>query len=111
MSAMLDVEPKKRPTALELCKHPWFQSMDSLPDTKLSNIQDYNLVRVSGLFSSSVLTTFEFHYFLQHNLDATFNAINTNPNKSLKLGPIGESNLFKRRNERTAHQQQAEKVK
>ncbi|CAF3402602.1 unnamed protein product [Rotaria sp. Silwood1] len=89
VSAMLDVDPKKRPTALELCKHPWFANMDSLPNTKLSNIQDYNLVR--------------------HNLDATFNAINTNPNKNLKLGPIGESNLFKRRNERTAHQQQTEK--
>ncbi len=47
----------------------------------------------------------------QHNLDATFNAINANPNKSLTLGPIGDSNLFKRRNERAAHQQQTEKVK
>ncbi len=46
VSAMLDVDPKKRPTALELCKHPWFADMDSLPNTKLSNIQDYNLVRV-----------------------------------------------------------------
>jgi len=44
---MLDVDPKKRPTALELCKHPWFANMDSLPNTKLSNIQDYNLIRVS----------------------------------------------------------------
>jgi serine/threonine protein kinase len=43
---MLDVDPKKRPTALELCKHPWFTNMDSLPNSKLSNIQDYNLVRV-----------------------------------------------------------------
>ncbi len=47
VSAMLDVDPKKRPTALELCKHPWFAKMDSLPNAKLSNIQDYNLVRVS----------------------------------------------------------------
>jgi len=47
VSAMLDVDPKKRPTALELCKHPWFANMDSLPNAKLSNIQDYNLVRVS----------------------------------------------------------------
>ncbi|UJR28186.1 hypothetical protein I4U23_009439 [Adineta vaga] len=91
VSAMLDVDPKKRPTALELCKHPWFSNMDSLPNTKLSNIQDHNLVR--------------------HNLDATFNAINANPSKSLTLGPIGDSNLFKRRNERTNHQQQTEKVK
>jgi len=44
---MLDVDPKKRPTALELCKHPWFANTDSLPNTKLSNIQDYNLIRVS----------------------------------------------------------------
>lgn len=44
---MLDVDPKKRPTASELCKHPWFANMDSLPNTKLSNIQDHNLVRVS----------------------------------------------------------------
>jgi serine/threonine protein kinase len=43
---MLDVDPKKRPTALELCKHPWFTNIDSLPNTKLSNIQDHNLVRV-----------------------------------------------------------------
>ncbi len=49
VSAMLDVDPKKRPTALELCKHPWFANMDSLPNTKLSNIQDYNLVRVSEI--------------------------------------------------------------
>ncbi|CAF0886703.1 unnamed protein product [Rotaria sordida] len=76
VSAMLDIDPKKRPTASELCKHPWFSNIDSLPNAKLSNIQDHNLVR--------------------HNLDATFNAINTNPNKNLKLGPIGDSNLFKR---------------
>jgi serine/threonine protein kinase len=43
---MLDVDPKKRPTALELCKHPWFSNIDNLPNIKLSNIQDYNLVRV-----------------------------------------------------------------
>ncbi|CAF3512394.1 unnamed protein product [Rotaria socialis] len=91
VNAMLDVDPKKRPTALELCKHSWFANMESLPNMKLSNIQDYNLVR--------------------HNLDATFNAINTNASKNLKLGPIGDSNLFKRRNERSAHQQQTEKVK
>ncbi|CAF0757500.1 unnamed protein product [Adineta steineri] len=91
VSAMLDVDPKKRPTALELCKHPWFINIESLPNAKLSNIQDHNLVR--------------------HNLDATFNAINANPSKSLTLGPIGDSNLFKRRNERAAHQQQTEKVK
>jgi serine/threonine protein kinase len=51
VSAMLDVDPKKRPTALELCKHPWFANTDSLPNTKLSNIQDHNLVRVRLLFS------------------------------------------------------------
>ena len=44
---MLDVDPKERPTALQLCKHPWFVNMDQLPNVKLSNIQDYNLVRVS----------------------------------------------------------------
>jgi serine/threonine protein kinase len=44
---MLDVDPKKRPTALELCKHPWFSNMDTIPNVKLSNFQDYNLVRVS----------------------------------------------------------------
>ena len=44
---MLDVDPKKRPTASELCRHPWFAHMDNLPNTKLSNIQDHNLVRVS----------------------------------------------------------------
>jgi len=43
---MLHVDPKKRPTALQLCKHPWFSNIDSLPNIKLSNIQDYNLVRV-----------------------------------------------------------------
>ena len=43
---MLDVDSKKRPNALELCKHPWFSNIDSLPSMKLSNIQDYNLVRV-----------------------------------------------------------------
>jgi len=47
---MLDVDPKKRPTALELCKHPWFTNMDSLPNSKLSNIQDYNLVRVCQIY-------------------------------------------------------------
>ncbi|CAF2576090.1 unnamed protein product [Rotaria sp. Silwood2] len=91
VSAMLDVDPKKRPTALELCKHPWFSNIDSLPNVKLATIQDYNRIR--------------------HNLDATFNAINGNSNKTLALGPIGDSNLFKRRNERTLHQQKLEKVK
>jgi serine/threonine protein kinase len=46
---MLDNDPKKRPTALELCKHPWFSNIDTLPNVKLSNIQDYNLVRVSDI--------------------------------------------------------------
>lgn len=46
---MLDVDPKERPTALQLCKHPWFANMDQLPNIKLSNIQDYNLVRVSSI--------------------------------------------------------------
>ncbi|CAF4953830.1 unnamed protein product, partial [Rotaria sp. Silwood1] len=91
VSAMLDVDPQKRPTALELCKHPWFSNIDSLPNVKLATIQDYNRVR--------------------HNLDATFNAINANSNKTLALGPIGDSNLFKRRTERTLHQQKLEKVK
>jgi serine/threonine protein kinase len=47
---MLDVDPKKRPTALELSKHPWFTNMDSLPNSKLSNIQDHNLVRVCEFY-------------------------------------------------------------
>ena len=46
VSSMLDVDAKKRPTALQLCKHPWFSNIDNLPNVKLSNIQDYNLVRV-----------------------------------------------------------------
>ncbi|CAF0843956.1 unnamed protein product [Adineta ricciae] len=91
VSSMLDVDAKKRPTALQLCKHPWFSNIDNLPNVKLSNIQDYNLVR--------------------HNLDATFNAMNANTNKTLALGPIGDSNLFKRRNERTVHQQKVATVK
>jgi hypothetical protein len=44
---MLDTDPKKRPTAVEICKHPWFSNMGNLPNVKLGNIQDYNLVRVS----------------------------------------------------------------
>jgi serine/threonine protein kinase len=88
---MLDVDPRKRPTALELCQHPWFSNMDRLPNMKLSNIKDYNLVR--------------------DNLNATFNAIHANPNKSLTLGPIGDSNLFKRRNERSVPSQKLGKVK
>jgi serine/threonine protein kinase len=108
---MLDVDPKKRPTALELCKHPWFANMDSLPNTKLSNIQDYNLVRVSEVFLFKRKKKQHLSFLFKHNLDATFTAINANPNKSLTLGPIGDSNLFKRRNERATHQQQTEKVK
>lgn len=46
MSSLLDIDPKKRPNALEICKHPWFSSIDSLPNVKLSNIQDHNRVRV-----------------------------------------------------------------
>ncbi|CAF4501826.1 unnamed protein product, partial [Rotaria magnacalcarata] len=46
-----------------------------------------------------------------YNLDATFTAMNPNSNKTLALGPIGDSNLFKRRNERTIHQKQTETVK
>ncbi|CAF1461058.1 unnamed protein product [Adineta steineri] len=91
VNAMLDTDSKKRPTALQLCKHPWFSNIDNLPNIKLSNIQDYNLVR--------------------QNLDATFNAINVNSKKTLALGPIGDSNLFKRRNERSVHQQKLEIVK
>ncbi|CAF1384525.1 unnamed protein product [Rotaria sordida] len=91
VSAILDVDPKKRPTALEVCKHPWFSNIDSLPNVKLANIQDYNRIR--------------------YNLDATFNAMNTTANKTLALGPIDNSSLFKRRNERTVHQQKLEKVK
>ena len=49
VSAMLDIDPKKRPTAQELCKHSWFANMDSLPNIKLSNIQDSNLVRVRSI--------------------------------------------------------------
>lgn len=49
---MLDVDPKERPTALQLCKHPWFANMDQLPNIKLSNIQDYNLVRVSAIMAN-----------------------------------------------------------
>ena len=48
---MLDVDPKERPTALQLCKHPWFSNMDQLPNVKLSNIRDYNLVRVGVIRS------------------------------------------------------------
>ncbi|UJR21274.1 hypothetical protein I4U23_024367 [Adineta vaga] len=91
VNSMLDVDSKKRPTALQLCKHPWFSNIDSLPNVKLSNIQDFNLVR--------------------HNLDTTFDAINANSNKTLALGPLGDSSLFKRRNERTIHQQKAAIVK
>ncbi len=47
-------------------------------------------------------------FIFQHNLNATFNAINANSNKTLALGALGDSSLFKRRNERVAHQ---EKVK
>jgi len=50
-------------------------------------------------------------FIFYHNLDATFNAINTNSTKTLALGPIGDSNLFKRRNERPVHQQKFEIVK
>jgi hypothetical protein len=50
-------------------------------------------------------------FFLKHNLDATFNAINGNSNKTLALGSVGDSNLFKRRNEKIVHQQKLEKVK
>jgi serine/threonine protein kinase len=46
---MLDIDPKKRPTALELRKHSWFVNMENLPNIKLSNIQDCNLIRVSDL--------------------------------------------------------------
>ncbi|CAF1086580.1 unnamed protein product [Rotaria magnacalcarata] len=91
VSSMLDIEPKRRPSALELCKHPWFANIDSLPNVKLGNIQDHNHIR--------------------YNLDATFTAMNPNSNKTLALGPIGDSNLFKRRNERTIHQKQTETVK
>jgi len=53
---MLDIDPKKRPTALELCKHPWFSDIERLPNTKLSNIQDYNLIRVG---TDSIASYFE----------------------------------------------------
>ncbi|CAF3261061.1 unnamed protein product [Rotaria socialis] len=91
VSSMLDIDPKSRPSAVELCKHPWFANIDSLRNVKLGNIQDHNHIR--------------------YNLDATFTAMNPNSNKTLALGPIGDSNLFKRRNERTIHQQQIETVK
>lgn len=55
--------------------------------------------------------TLTYFIFLKHNIDATFNAINANSSKTLALGPIGDSNLFKRRNERTVHQQKLETVK
>ncbi len=111
MSAMLHVDPKKRPTALQLCKHPWFSNIDSLPNIKLSNIQDYNLVRVCYFVERKKTKFIHLISFLKHNLDVTFNAINANSNKTLSLGPIGDSNLFKRRNERTVHQQKFEIVK
>ncbi|CAF4281086.1 unnamed protein product, partial [Rotaria magnacalcarata] len=53
------------PSALELCKHPWFANIDSLPNVKLGNIQDHNHIR--------------------YNLDATFTAMNPNSNKTLAL--------------------------
>jgi hypothetical protein len=49
-----------------------------------------------------------FIFFFKHNLNATFNAINANSSKTLALGSLGDSNLFKRRNEKIVHQ---EKVK
>jgi hypothetical protein len=63
------------------------------------------------LFFIKTKQKLNFFCFFKHNLDATFNAINANSNKTLALGPIGDSNLFKRRNERTAHQQKLQIVK
>ncbi|CAF0857640.1 unnamed protein product [Didymodactylos carnosus] len=88
VSSMLDIDPKKRPTAHDILNHSWLSNLDRLPDQKLT-IPDCKLVR--------------------HNLEATFHAINANPNKSLTLGPIDGSGLFKRRTQRIT--QQAEKVK
>ena len=47
---MLDIDPKKRPTALEICKHPWFSDMDNLPNIKLSEIEDDNRIQVCQIF-------------------------------------------------------------
>lgn len=46
VTSMLEVDPKKRPTAIELCKHPWFSNVEQLPNVKLATIRDYQLVRV-----------------------------------------------------------------
>ncbi|CAF1038971.1 unnamed protein product [Didymodactylos carnosus] len=88
VSSMLDIDPRKRPTARDILNHSWLSNLDRLPDQKLT-IQDCNIVR--------------------HNLEVTFHAINTSPNKSVTLGPIDGSGLFKRRTQRMT--QQAEKVK
>ncbi|CAF1182239.1 unnamed protein product, partial [Didymodactylos carnosus] len=84
VSSMLDIDPRKRPTARDILNHSWLSNLDRLRDQKLT-IQDCNLV--------------------QHNLEVTFHAINTSPNKSVTLRPIDGSGLFKRMT------QQAEKVK
>lgn len=109
---MLDVDAKRRPTALQLCKHPWFSHIDSLPTVRLAAAPDYNLVRVCFAFIRKISERCLIVCSrLQQNLNATFSAINANANKLPALGSIGDSNLFKRRNERAVNQQKAATVK
>jgi serine/threonine protein kinase len=110
--AMLNVDPRKRPTASDICKHPWFSNIENLPNVTSSSTQDYQLVRVRNRIDEKFLCVKHDRLCsLKNNLNATFNAINAKPTKSLTLGPLDDSNLFKRRNERTTHSQHFERVK
>ncbi|KAG1714899.1 Ribosomal protein S6 kinase alpha-1 [Nymphon striatum] len=72
---MLHIDPHQRLTASQVLKHPWIQKRDNLPCNVLTSL-DANIVKGA--------------------MDATFRAINRNPDTP-SLEPVGASELARRR--------------
>jgi len=89
---MLDIEPRNRPTAAQVCHHPWMKNSPSIASNTPSKV---NVKKVSTENTHEKLTSAD----VKGAVTATFKALRNQKNNQTapSLGPLSMSNLARRR--------------